>query len=378
MMSPAPGLRLALALIVAAGACSGPETTTRADAPGDAPLAGDADEPVAAHVVLQTSDSPPPLTAPAPDAHATARDEQGLDRITLLALIERLAVDREPRHVAALDGSALQPMPATPEQVEARARDRQRAALDWAGHLDDEQAASWFGRRLAYEGRYHDAVLAYTTALQRFPESESLLRHRGHRFITLRRFARAETDLRRAAAVMRGVPDELEPDGQPNAQNVPRSTRHGNVLYHLGLALYLQGEFREASARWIAGLENAQNDDSVVSMAWWAWLSSRRAGMTEAQCAPILARIHEDMDLLENHDYHALLMLAKGERTIDELLPPRDDASISNSTRAYGVSAVLLLRGEEQRARELWQEIVGGPYWAAFGHIAAEAELARA
>jgi len=372
-----PTIPLGAAALALLAACSAPADADRGAAPEADALA---DPPPAPHVVLATSGGPPPAETPRARATSAASgdEDEGLERVALLALIERLGVEREPVPVEALDGTTLGPMPATAAVRVERAEARERAAQAWLAAPDDEQAAAWFGRRLAYEGRYHDAVVAYTAGLQRFPRSERLHRHRGHRFITLRRFERAEADLRRAAALMRGVPDEPEPDGQPNAEDVPRSTRHGNVLYHLGLSLYLQGRFREAAARWVAGLECARNDDAVVSMAWWAWLASRRAGMSEAHCAPILARVQEDMQLLENHDYHALLMLAKGQREVDALLPESPLDSISDSTRAYGVSAVLLLRGEEQRAREVWQRIVQGPWWAAFGHIAAEAALARA
>mgnify|MGYP006178114509 CR=1 FL=1 len=52
-------------------------------------------------------------------------------------------------------------------------------------------------------------------------------------------------DLERAASLVRGRPDEVEPDGAPNRFNIPTSTLQSNIWYHLGLAYYMRGEFGE-------------------------------------------------------------------------------------------------------------------------------------
>ena len=72
-------------------------------------------------------------------------------------------------------------------------------------------------------------------------------RHRGHRYISVRRFDEAAADLARAAELSEGVPDVVGEDGAPNAAGIPRSTSHSNIWYHLGLAYYLQGEFERAA-----------------------------------------------------------------------------------------------------------------------------------
>ena len=71
-------------------------------------------------------------------------------------------------------------------------------------------------------------------------------RHRGHRYISQRKFDAAIADFNKAAELMQGAPIEMEPDGQPNKINKPLSTTQFNVWYHLGLAHYLKEEFDEA------------------------------------------------------------------------------------------------------------------------------------
>jgi hypothetical protein len=47
------------------------------------------------------------------------------------------------------------------------------------------------------------------------------------------------------------------------------------------------------------------------------------------------------------------------------------------ATYGYGVANWHLSNGERGRAREIFEKVVAGPQWNAFGYIAAEGELAR-
>ena len=55
-----------------------------------------------------------------------------------------------------------------------------------------------------------------------------------------------------------------------------------------------------------------------------------------------------------------------------------DEGSIDDATLGYGIAAWHLVNDEADQALEMCRRIVDGPAWPAFGHIAAEAELARA
>ena len=47
------------------------------------------------------------------------------------------------------------------------------------------------------------------------------------------------------------------------------------------------------------------------------------------------------------------------------------------ATQGYGVGNWYLYNGDEDRALEIFERIIEGTSWAAFGYIAAEAEVAR-
>jgi len=244
----------------------------------------------------------------------------------------------------------------------------------------DPAAHVWVGRRLGYLGRYREAVDVFTAAIEEFPESYRLLRHRGHRNITLRRLDAAVDDLSRAAALAYGAPDQAEPDGAPNEWGVPRSTDQSNIYYHLGLALYLRGEYAEAVRAYEDCLEYAVvNDDMLVATLYW--LSNARGRLEGSAAAVAVAeRAHPEMMILENDAYHGLL-LARAGGTSEELLASVAEAhgeeSIDWLTTAYGVSVSRELMGDAAGARTLRARIIEAETWPAFGFIAAEADQAR-
>ncbi len=250
-----------------------------------------------------------------------------------------------------------------------------RAELE--ANPDDEMAWIWVGRRLAYLGRYNDAIEHYTKALEKFPNSHKLYRHRGHRYITVRALEKAEADLEHAAMLAENHPDQIEPDGIPNVRNQPRSTTGSNIWYHLALVRYLRGEFREAGDRFETCLRFSRNHDMIVSTRYWIFLSRLREGRGWDDLEPILRPIDAEMDVIENHAYHRLLLLFLGQLLEEDLMEGLEPGGVEYATIAYGVARVRALEGDERGCRELLEEIVKDEMWPAFGHIAAEADLAR-
>lgn len=259
-------------------------------------------------------------------------------------------------------------------------RMKREAALDQARtiysvHPKSEDAVIWLGRRTAYLGRYREAVEIYTAGLEVFPESHRLLRHRGHRYITLRELDAALDDLEEADRLSLDKPNAIEPDGMPNAEGRPRSTTKGNILYHLALARYLKGDFKGAMIDFQRSLALADNDDMRVAAAYWVYLSARRAG-DDTAADEAMAVATPDMDLLENHTYHALLLEFQ---QLDAATPPEShlDDGVDEATTGYGMAMQVFLAGNTDDARDRLQAIVDSTNWAAFGHIAAEADMAR-
>jgi len=281
---------------------------------------------------------------------------------------------QERRQATSLLGEPLYPMALEEATFLERSGELEVAEASYRAD-PSEMSLIWYGRRLAYLGRYTDAVELFGEGLEAYPASFRLRRHRGHRYITLRRFEDALADLGEAALLAEGVPDEMEPDGMPNAMGIPRSSTHSNIYYHLGLAHYLLGDYQASLGAYTRCLRFSTNDDGQVSSRYWLYLNLRRLGREE-EAVQVLEPVTEDMDVIENFGYQNLLLLFKGVRSLDEVMPPDADGII-NATVGYGVSMYHLLAGRPEEARAMWEELVSGPAWPAFGFIAAEAELSR-
>jgi tetratricopeptide (TPR) repeat protein len=261
----------------------------------------------------------------------------------------------------------------TRERLEAQLAE---ARADLEANPGDADAIIWVGRRLAYPGRYQEAVEVFSEGIRLHPEDARMYRHRGHRYITLRRLDDAIRDLERAAELTLGEPDEIEPDGMPNPYGIPTSTLQSNIWYHLALARYLKHDFEGALEAWRECMEVSTNNDMRVATADWLYMTLRRLGR-DAEAVEVLEPFHADMEILENDAYHRRLLMYRGELTPEELLAVDDQDPVQVATYGYGVANWYLYNGEEERAFQLFRRILEGTNWAAFGYIAAEAELAH-
>ena len=276
-----------------------------------------------------------------------------------------------------LSGEPLYPLPLTAD-VQARLKDNLAEAQSaYERTPDDPDAAIWVGRRLAYLGRYQDAIAAFSDAIDAHPDYAKLYRHRGHRYISTRRFDDAVVDLEEAARLIEGVPDEVEPDGAPNERNIPTSTSHTNIWYHLGLAHYLTGDLDSARDAFQECLAFSKNPDMLVATSHWLYMTLRQLGEEDA-AAEVLAPIEDGMDILENGAYYRLLLMYKG------LIPPElileraaADGGVQLPTSAYGVASWHLYNGRREIGLTLLNRVAAGDQWAAFGYIAAAADLHR-
>jgi tetratricopeptide (TPR) repeat protein len=242
-----------------------------------------------------------------------------------------------------------------------------------------EENFIWYGRRVAYLYRYNESIKIFSDGIEKYPESFRLFRHRGHRYISIREFDLAVADLQQAAALMQGHPLEIEPDGQPNKLNIPLGSTQFSVWYHLGLAHYLNGNFQSALMAYRECMKVSDKDDLVVATADWLYMTYRRLGMIE-EAEALLELISEDMEIIENDSYHLRLLMYKGLRTPESLLevdPDVDDPDLSVATQGYGLGNWYLYNGDPVKAKEIFTRVTNGVHWAAFGFIAAEAELAR-
>jgi tetratricopeptide (TPR) repeat protein len=273
-------------------------------------------------------------------------------------------------------GTPLLAPPLTPVARTILERDLAEARTAYERDPYDADAIIWLGRRLAYLGRYRDAIDVFSEGIAKHPADARMYRHRGHRFITTRQLDRAIADLDHAALLVQGQPDEVEPDGQPNRFNIPVGTLQSNIWYHLALAHYLRHDFERALPAWQRSVELSANDDMVVASSDWLYMTLRRLGQP-AEAGRVLERIRPDMRILENDAYHRRLLMYKGLLPADSLMPADTEDPVQLATYGYGLANWYLYSGDRATAETLFRRILQGPNWAAFGYIAAEAELAR-
>ncbi len=236
----------------------------------------------------------------------------------------------------------------------------------------------WYARRKGYLGKYKDAIESLTIGIEKFPNDARMYRHRGHRFITIRCFDDAIRDLVQASKLIRDKPDEVEPDGLPNANNIPTSTLQSNIWYHLGLAYYLTGDFKKAKEAYEKCQRVSKNNEMRVATTYWHYMTLRRLGAI-GDASKFLNRFDTKVKLIENHDYLRLLMLNKGERKADDLLATigGEAKTLGSASLGYGIGNYFLYNGDKTKAAEVFRKIVAGDQWASFGYIAAETELLR-
>jgi hypothetical protein len=81
------------------------------------------------------------------------------------------------------------------------------------------------------------------------------------------------------------------------------------------------------------------------------------------------------MKVIENFSYHHLCLFYKGEMTADELMSDGEDTP-SGASAAYGLANWYYVTGDDEEALKHLNALVNTNSWAAFGFIAAEADLA--
>ncbi|MEX2271759.1 MAG: tetratricopeptide repeat protein [Vicinamibacterales bacterium] len=268
---------------------------------------------------------------------------------------------------------AAVPSPEAKARMEKQLVDAEAALAASPGSAD---ALIWVGRRQGYLGRYREAIATFTRGIAAFPSDARFYRHRGHRYLTTRQLQAAIADFTKAVELTRGRPDEVEPDGQPNARNIPTSTLQTNIWYHLGLAYYLTGNFEAAARAYEDDLKINPNDDNLVAVTHWAYMTARRLGR-DADAKRLLDPITKNLDVIENGSYHKLLLMYKGELPEAELMKTVE-AGLELVTTGYGVGNWHFYNGRPQEARAIWRRILAAEdQWPAFGYLAAEAEMAR-
>jgi tetratricopeptide (TPR) repeat protein len=256
-----------------------------------------------------------------------------------------------------------------------------RADAELAADPDNVTTIINAGIARAAARRFNSAIEMFTRGIEKYPDEARLYRFRGHRYLSLRRFDDAVRDLERAVVL--------------------DSTNY-DIAYHLALAYYLTQRYADAASviekcmafadnpKWQAVEEARVNpiwyrscmslktdDDARAAMLDWRYRALRRAGK-HADARRLARGVKEGWTVDENAPYYRALLFYRGIRdetsTLDSLSATGELPFV---TGAYGVANWHLMEGDTARARALFEQIVGGGQWPAFGFIATEVDLAR-
>jgi len=249
------------------------------------------------------------------------------------------------------------------------------ARADYEKDPDDADNIIWLGRRLGYVQDYRGAIEAFSEGIRKHPDDARFYRHRGHRYISIREFDRAIADLEKAAELIAGTGDEVEPDGAPNPAGIPVSTLHSNIWYHLGLAYYLKGDLDNALRVYEIAIAETPNDDMRVATTHWLYMTLRLLDRDEDAIAA-LGPIHEDMNVIESMPYHQLCLMYKGEAKTGRVLTSNITEAGGDSAQ-YGIANWHYYNGRLDEAKAGFEDMIATSGWASFGRIAAESDLAR-
>jgi tetratricopeptide (TPR) repeat protein len=245
------------------------------------------------------------------------------------------------------------------------------AKREFEGNPDDIENLIWYGRRTAYLAKYEDAIQIYSQGINKYPADPRLYRHRGHRYISIRKYDEAIADFNKAVSLIKDSENEIEPDGIPNALNIPISTLHGNIYYHLGLAYHLNHEYEKAYQAYLKCRTVGDNDDNIVSSTHWMYSIQSRIENPDV-ATTLLEPIHDSMNIIENISYYNLCKFYKGLITIDSI--SATPGNPSSDAVLYGLANWLFVNGRTKEAQQAIEEILEGDSWNSFGYIAAESD----
>lgn len=285
-----------------------------------------------------------------------------------------------PAHSVQREGTSFggQPLirraPADPEQV-TRIEAAIAALEDQGEH--SEQDYITLGHQYVAAGRYRDAIDAYGRGIDAFPNSFRLLRHRAHRYISVRELEAAKRDLDRALGLIEAG-DSTAPEYRLSGEQ--NETYSHWIWYHIGLYHYLNGDYVEAAAAYQHCVDSAIGNSALVGAVDWQYNAYQKAGNPEAAAAAI-DLISPDLEVDPGHDvYFKRVLFYKGEVASEEILDPNKAVSDWNgrdATIAYGIASWYRYQGDDAAAQTLQEKILLTPFWGAWAYVATDKELAR-
>lgn len=260
----------------------------------------------------------------------------------------------------------------TGQDVAALERKLEAAKSTYESAPDDVQKFMFYVLAVDALHEYRTGIELYSQGIEKWPEEAMLYCHRGHRYLNLREFDRGMQDLQLADELLPGSPD---------------------ILYHIGLAHYMRGEFESALDAFVRGNDATSDDGEIqptsslrlvgnaeiirMGNADWIFTTLSRLGRFE-EAEKVLETVNPELQAGGNMIFYMTRVLFYKRLISEEEIQRRfTELGRGAHSMGYGVGAYHLSRGDKQKAREYFEEVVTGTLWPAWAYVAAEAELAR-
>lgn len=229
---------------------------------------------------------------------------------------------------------------------------RAKAALE----ADPKNVQRYIDLGVAQSGarQFREAIATFTAGMTVAPNDARLYRWRGHRYLSLREFDKAQADLTKGLAL--------------------DSTLYG-ILYHLGIVRFVRGDFAGAAALFARAQPRAPDAGELTGSTDWLWMSLMRAGR-KADAQAMLDRHPDSLAVDTSYAYARRLRLYRGQIGPDALFTA-DTSDVQVATLSYGLGNWYLVRGDTARAKEQFRRSVKSGGWPGFGFIVSEVELRR-
>lgn len=260
----------------------------------------------------------------------------------------------------------------TGQEVPALERKLAEAKAASEAAPDDVQKFMFYALAVDALHEYRKGIDLYSQGIGKWPDEGMLYCHRGHRYLNLREFDRGMEDLRRA--------DEL----------LPNST---DVLYHTGLAYYMRGEFEEALDAFVRCNEVTSDEGEIqptsslnlvgnaeiirIGNTDWIYTTLSRLGRFD-EAEAVLDQVDPNLKAGGNMIFYLTRVLFyKGLLSEEDVHQRFKELGRGAHSMGYGIGAYHLARGNKEKARAYFEQVLTGTMWPAWAFVAAEVELAR-
>ena len=274
---------------------------------------------------------------------------------------------------------SLQGKPYYAPKISARQKFRKEEELSQALEFYNRRPDSLdyivdFGMRLSALHMYKEAIQIYSDGIAIHVHSFELYRYRGENHIISRDFDRAISDLEKAAFYAREADVQMERIGSGD-RGIPRTSVQFNIWFHLGFAYYLKGNYDKSVSAYKKCLTLANNDDMLVSVTCWLYMTYMRLGNIRA-AKDLLLSIENKMNVIEYMACHKILLMYKGVLSPNELFDTlKSQHSDTDLIYGYGVGNWYLFNGDTEMAYRIFDIMMKSPYWPSIGFLAAEVEI---